>query len=105
MKKQIEVDCPCCESRLSIDVLTQRVTRAIARAELDELGQPKQDGKRWERAAERVADRVESAPDKLDSALDAERNKSSRYDELFDDACKKARKKVQDREDEGDFPD
>ncbi len=98
-KKQIEVDCPCCSSRLAIDVLTRTVVRATAPAELDETGKPRLDESRWERAAGRIEDRAAQAPDKLESALDAERNKEARFDDLFN----KARKKVQDRQDE-DFP-
>lgn len=98
-KKQIELDCPCCETHLVIDVLTSKVMRATPPAELDETGKPKLDESRWERASETVKERADGAHDKLESALDAERDKASRFDDLFD----KARKKVEDRE-AGDFP-
>lgn len=97
-KKQIEVACPCCDARLAIDVLTSQVMRATPAAELDETGRPRQDRKLWERAEGTVRDRTERAQDKLESAIEAERNKETRFDDLFD----KARKKVQDRQEDSD---
>jgi hypothetical protein len=99
-KKQIEVDCPCCSAHLSIDVLTRTVTRATPRAELGEDGKPRRDGAAWERASGAVEMRSAGATDKLESALEAERSKADRFDDLFD----KARKKVQERQDDSDFP-
>ncbi|MCB9914624.1 MAG: hypothetical protein H6828_05675 [Planctomycetes bacterium] len=93
--KQIEVECPCCAARLEIDVLTAKVLRAAAAAELGEDGKPVVDPGRWDRAAERVAGRADAAHDKLEAALDAERTKESRFDDLFE----RAKKKVQDRSD------
>jgi hypothetical protein len=92
-KKQIEVDCPCCATKLTIDVLTSSVVRSTAPAELDETGRPKRDEGRWDRAEGRVAERSAGAQDKLESALDSERTKEARFDDLFE----KARKKVEER--------
>ena len=96
-KKQIEVDCPCCATKLTIDVLTQSVVRATAKAELDETGRPKLDEERWDKAEGRVSQRSAGAQDKLESALEAERTKEARFDDLFE----KARKKVEGRGGEG----
>ena len=96
-KKQIEVDCPCCATKLTIDVLTRSVVRAHAPAELDETGRPRLDEGRWDRAEGRVAERSGGAQDKLESALEAERTKEARFDDLFE----KARKKVERRGEEG----
>lgn len=84
--KQIEVDCPCCETRLVIDVLTRTVLRADAPAQIDETGKAQLDPERWSAASERVVGRSESAQDKLSAALDAERGKEDRLDSLFDKA-------------------
>lgn len=92
--KQIEVECPCCSTHLTIDVLTRKVMRAVSPAELDETGQPVLDEGRWDEARERVEERTDGAEDKLESALSEERDKESRLDDLFD----KARRKVEDRE-------
>ena len=97
-KKQIEITCPCCSSKLAVDVLTETVLRASAPAELDETGRPKVDTKRWTGAEERVEDRSAKAEDRLESALSAEKDKETRLDDLFD----KARAKVKRRESEGE---
>lgn len=92
--KQIEVECPCCSTRLVIDVLTRKIMRAVAPSEVDETGKPVLDESRWDEATDRVEHRTETAQDKLESAITAERDKESRLDDLFD----KARKKVEERE-------
>ncbi len=97
--KQIEVDCPCCSTRLTIDVLTRKIMRAVSHAEVDETGKTVLDESRWDDATSRVEDRVDSAQDKLESALSEERDKESRLDDLFD----KAKKKLREQE-ERDFP-
>jgi hypothetical protein len=97
--KQIEIDCPCCSTRLTIDVLTRKIMRAVSPAEIDETGKAKLDESRWDDATIRVEERVEDAQDKLESALSDERDKESRLDDLFD----KARRKVRDRDEERDF--
>lgn len=84
--KQIEVDCPCCRTRLVVDVLTRTVLRADAPGQVDETGKAQLDPGRWEAAGERVAGRRLSAEDKLGAALDRERGKEDRLDDLFDKA-------------------
>jgi len=92
--KQIEVECPCCSARLTIDVLTRVVMRTAPRGEVDETGRPVLDESRWDEATQRIENRSAGAQDKLEAALSAERDKESRLDDLFE----KARKKVADRE-------
>ncbi len=94
--KQIEVECPCCSTHLTIDVLTRKIMRAVSPAEVDETGKPVLDEGRWDDASDRVEKRAEEARDKLETALSEERDKESRLDDLFD----KARRKVAEREDE-----
>jgi hypothetical protein len=95
--KQIDVDCPCCSTRLTIDVLTRKILRAAPPEQLDETGRAVLDESRWDEASARVEDRVQGAEDKLESALSAEREKESRLDDLFD----KARRKVRGQEEDG----
>lgn len=84
--KQIDVTCPCCSTRLTVDVLT----RQILRRESPEAAQEGVSGKdRWNSAQERVRDRTKSSEGKLESALDNERGKSARFDELFQKAREK----------------
>src|SRR5262245_28527048 len=84
--KQIDVTCPCCSSRLTIDVLTARVMRT------EQAAQPGKEGERgdkWASAHERVQDRTRSGQDKFESGLERERTKSSRFDEMFRKAQEK----------------
>ncbi len=91
--KEIEIDCPCCDSRLLIDVRSQKVLRHVPKASLDEFGKPVQDGKRWDSAARTVTDRGLRSEDAFDSALNREKARTRDLDDLF----KKAKDKVDDR--------
>lgn len=91
--KEVEIECPCCESRLLIDVRTRTVLRHSPKAALDEFGKPVQDGKRWDAAAKTVSDREARGEDAFDSALNRERARGRDLDDLF----KKAREKVDER--------
>jgi len=84
--KQIDVTCPCCSTRLTVDVLTRQILRRTS----PEAAQEGLSGKdRWNSAQERVKERTKSGEDKLESALDHERGKSARFDELFQKARQK----------------
>ncbi len=97
--KQIQVDCPCCASKLTIDVLTQTVMRADSPEERDELGHRVVPGERWDKAQRTVEDRSREAGDRLGDALDQERGKAGRLDDLFDKANEKLRKRENERDD------
>jgi len=75
--KEIEVTCPCCQSRLAIDVLTAKVLR---HERVEAVGGS---GDRWESAQDRVRGRTSSGTEKLDRALDSERGKADRLDDMF----------------------
>jgi hypothetical protein len=89
--KQFEVQCPCCSSRILLDVRTGKVLRALRPEELDSAGKPKVSEKDWEDAFGRVRDRRDSGESRLDQALAREKDKSSRLDDLFREAADKAR--------------
>ncbi|MCA8980591.1 MAG: hypothetical protein H6831_13760 [Planctomycetes bacterium] len=91
--KEIEVDCPCCDTRLVIDVRTRTVLKHAPRTQLDETGRAKLDEGRWDQAIQRTSGRVDEATSKLNQALEDERAKESRLDDLFDKANKKLRDK------------
>ena len=88
--KEIEIDCPCCESRLLVDVRTQTVLRHVPKASLDEFGKPVQDGGRWDDANKTVQDRKSRGTDAFDAALNREKSRARDLDDLF----KKAKDKV-----------
>jgi len=89
--KEIEVTCPCCQSRLAIDVLTAKVLR---HERADAGGAT---GDRWASAQDRVRGRTTSGTEKLDRALDSERGKKDRLDDLF----RKAQEKLKRPDDDG----
>ena len=88
--KQIEVTCPCCSTRLIVDVLSGQILRRSQPAQPAE----EESGKdRWSSAQDRVRERTKSGEDKLKSALEHERGKSQRFDELFQKAREKHSRK------------
>ncbi len=91
--KQIDVVCPCCNTRLTVDVLTRKILRHASPALIDETGKAVLDMGRWDSAKDRVAGRGATSSDKFDSALGQEKTRSGDLDDLFD----KAKRKVQDR--------
>lgn len=90
--KQIDVTCPCCSARLTVDVLTRTILRSVTAEERGPDGAGKPGAGRWDKASERAAGHLRSAQDKLDEALDAERSKESRLDDLFRKASEKLSK-------------
>jgi len=87
--KQIDVTCPCCSSRLTVDVLTGKTLRT-ERAESQDAGD------KWSSAQKKVLGRTASGADKLESALQEEREKKGKLDELF----RKAQEKLKRGEDD-----
>ena len=88
--KQIDVSCPCCNTRLTVDVLTRTVLRHAPPEQLDATGKPVLDENRWVSANEKVAGRKQEAKDKFDAALGKERSREQDLDDLFEKAKKKA---------------
>lgn len=80
--KQIDVTCPCCSARITVDVSTGAVMRTQRPGSAT-------DAETWDAAQETVRGRTKSGADKLESALQEERGKKARLDELFDQAKKK----------------
>jgi hypothetical protein len=87
--KQIDVTCPCCSARLSIDVTTGSVMRS--RSPEASAG-----GDVWGAAQETVRGRTKSGADKLESALEEERGKKDRLDDLFRKAQEKLKRGEED---------
>jgi hypothetical protein len=81
--KQIDVTCPCCSTRLTVDILTGHILR---RSQPAAAQAGPEDKDRWSSAQERVRDRTKAGEDKLESALEHERGKAKRFDSLFDKA-------------------
>lgn len=96
MEKDLTVTCPCCESRLEIDVRTGTLVRWRKKGETDETGKPVMRESDWTSASERVSKRLGSATDKFDQSLSREKSRAKDLDELF----RKANEKLGDAEHE-----
>lgn len=90
--KQIDVECPCCNSRLTIDVLTRTILKHAPPGQVDETGKQVLDEGRWDAANEKVAGRRSDALDKFDAALGKERSRERDLDDLFEQAKRKAKR-------------
>jgi hypothetical protein len=84
--KEIELNCPCCAARLTVDIRTGQV---LKRQDAPKEGSTDPAKDRWQSAQERVRERSLEGNRKLESALDYERTKEARFDELFKKATEK----------------
>ncbi len=87
--KQIELTCPCCASRLLVDVLTAKVLRSEKPAS-GGGGDP------WAAAQDKVRGRTQSGTEKLDNALVSERGRKDQLEDLFRKANEKLKRKDED---------
>jgi hypothetical protein len=85
--KQIDVTCPCCSARITVDVTSGNVMRTVRAEDTTAAG-----GDRWAAAQETVRGRTKSGADKLESALEEERGKKDRLDDLFRKAQEKLKR-------------
>lgn len=81
--KDVRVECPCCQSRLEIDVRTGKVLRWSKRAEGDSAGKPATSESDWGTATDRVGKRLGAAADKFDQSLQREQTRTRDLDDLF----------------------
>lgn len=81
--KQLDIACPCCQSRILVDVRTGKVLRTLRPEELDATGKPVVGERDWEQAMGRVQGREQAKESKLDDALTRERDRSKKLDDLF----------------------
>ena len=82
-KKEIEITCPCCDTRLAVDVLTGRVMRSSGAQELDEFGKPRVTEQGWSDALGKVQERHGRGDSAFDDALRKEQNREKDLDDLF----------------------
>src|SRR5262245_25268429 len=92
-QKEVNVDCPCCQSRLEIDVRTAKVVRWRKPGESDETGKPVLRESDWTSASDRVSKRLGEAGDKFDQSLTREKRRAQDLDELFRKANEKLGRK------------
>ncbi|MCZ6597859.1 MAG: hypothetical protein O7B99_09495 [Planctomycetota bacterium] len=87
--KEIAFDCPCCQSRITIDVRTRRVLNWRRPGEVDAQGKPLVTEKDWESAHGKVAGRLQAGEDRFDAGLAREKNRGKDLDDLFSKASEK----------------
>jgi len=89
------VTCPCCQSRLEVDLRTGQVLKWNRPSEIDETGKPILREADWDEAAGKVKGRLSGSVDKFDANLSREKARSKDLDDLF----AKAKEKVEKRKD------
>lgn len=90
--KEVRIECPCCSSRLEVDVRTGTVVRWREKEEAGEAGKSR--GERdWGAAAARVQGRQGTAADKFDESLSREKGRAKDLDDLFRKANEALRRK------------
>jgi hypothetical protein len=87
--KDIQLDCPCCQSRLEVDVRSGKVLRWRPKGDLGEPGKPVVRESDWGSASQKVNQRMDAAADKFDQSLSREKNRTRDLDELFRKANEK----------------
>lgn len=95
--REARITCPCCESRLEVDVRTQTVVRWRRKEELDETGKPVLRESDWIDAAGRVGKRLDSASEAFETGLSRERDREKDLDDLFRKASDKLKGKGEER--------
>ncbi len=81
--KEILVECPCCASRLAVDVRTGKLLRWSRAGEVDPTGRPVVREEDWDQAHGRVKSRLDSAEDRFEAGLGRERSRERDLDDLF----------------------
>jgi len=91
--KEINVVCPCCGSRLEVDVRTGAIVRWRKQGEVDETGKPVLRESDWTAASERVGKRLGTAEDRFEQGLTREKTREQDLDDLFRRANDKLERK------------
>ncbi len=78
-----EVDCPCCDTKLTIDPRARRIFHVVTKGEDGEQ-------KSFEEAVKDATSGVDRAQEKFKKALDSEEGKKERLEDMFEEGLKKA---------------
>lgn len=78
-----EVDCPCCDTRLTIDPRAKRIFHTVTKGEDGET-------KSFEDAVKDATGGAQRAADKFKDVLASEEGKQERLDDMFEEGLKKA---------------
>ena len=92
-KKEMRVECPCCEAELVVDVLTHKVLRHKAKGQSA--------GVTWGAASERLKARLDGGHEAFEDALSSEQTRSRDLEDLFEEAQRRAVEEPEDEDLEG----
>ncbi|MEW6070988.1 MAG: hypothetical protein AB1726_00145 [Planctomycetota bacterium] len=90
-QKDVEVTCPCCGTRITVDVRTRHILRSRPPERTDDTGRPVVDKTDWDRVSARVEGRLGAAKEKFENGLAKERTREQDLDDLFRRASEKAK--------------
>jgi hypothetical protein len=94
--KDVKLECPCCHSRLEVDVRTGKILRWRKAGETDETGKPVLRDSDWGTATDKVSKRLGAAADKFDESVSREKSRERDLDDLFRKASEKLGRKKDD---------
>lgn len=96
--KDVEVACPCCGTRITVDVRTRKILKSRPPKQVDESGKPVVGAKDWDEINSKVKGRLGSAREKFDEGLAREKTRERDLDDLFRQANEKIREEGDDPE-------
>ncbi|MEM7305691.1 MAG: hypothetical protein AAF682_03420 [Planctomycetota bacterium] len=82
--KEVAIRCPCCDSRIVVDVRTQKILTWARAGEVDAEGRPKVTEQDWDEAQKRAEGRLETGLDKFEAGLAREASRDKDLDALWD---------------------
>ena len=99
--KDVDVTCPCCGTRITVDTRTRKILRSRPPKQEDETGKPVVGKKDWEEVSSKVVGRLGVAAEKFEDGLAREQTRERDLDDLFRKAREKAKRPRDDENDEG----
>ena len=82
-QKELAVRCPCCDSRIVVDVRTSQVLSWSPAGEVDATGRPKATEQGWSAAQERAKGKLGAGLDKFEAGLKREQQREKDLDDLW----------------------
>ena len=87
--KEVAIRCPCCESRITVDVRTRKIVTWHRAGEVDRKGKPIVTKEDWNAAEGKVQNRLAAGEDRFDANLSREKTRGRDLDDLFEKMSEK----------------
>jgi hypothetical protein len=81
--KEVALRCPCCDSRIVVDVRTSQILSFAPASKLDAAGRAKEPEQGWNEAHERAKGKLAEGLDKFESGLKREQQREKDLDDLW----------------------